>query len=326
MRSTKLGKTGPHVAALGLGCLGMSDAYGPADEGESLATIDRAIERGVTLIDTADFYGTGHNELLLGRALQGKRDKVVLSVKFGALRGPDGSWLGFDSRPQTIGNALAQSLRKLRTDHVDVYVPSRVDPAVPIEETIGAIKRWVEKGYVRHIGLSEASAETLRRAAAVHPIVSLQIEYSLASRGIEEAVLPACRELGVAVVAYATLSRGLLAGKIRETPKDARSRFPRYQGANLAKNLEVVDRLKQLAEAQRATPAQLAVAWVLSRGEDLVPIVGARRRDQLDELLGTPELRLDAETLRALEAAVAPGAVAGTRYDENGMKLLDGNR
>ena len=326
MRATQLGKTGPQVAALGLGCMGMSDAYGPADETESLATIDRALERGVTLIDTADFYGSGHNEMLLGRALQGKRDKVVLSVKFGALRGPDGSWLGFDSRPQAIGNALAQSLRRLKTDHLDVYVPSRVDPAVPIEETIGAIKRWVEKGYVRHIGLSEASAATIRRAAAVHPIVSLQIEYSLMSRGIEESTLPACRELGISAVVYGTLSRGLLAGKIRETPKDARSRFPRYQGENLAKNLKVVDGLRQLAEARKLTVAQLAVAWVFSRGGDILPIVGARRRDQLEEMLATPEVTLDAETIRAIEALATAETVAGTRYDELGMKLLDGNR
>jgi aryl-alcohol dehydrogenase-like predicted oxidoreductase len=326
MKTRRLGKTGPQISALGLGCMGMSDAYGPADEGESLATLDQAMERGVTFLDTADFYGSGHNEMLLGRALQGKREKVVLSVKFGALRGPDGSWLGFDSRPQAIGNALAQSLRRLRTDHIDVYVPARVDPAVPIEETIGAIQRWIEKGYVRHIGLSEASAATIRRAAAAHPIVSLQIEYALISRGIEESVLPACRELGISIVAYGTLARGLLAGKIRETPKDARARFPRYQGENLAKNLQLVDRLRQIAEMKKASVAQLAVAWVLSRGDDIVPIVGARRRAQLEEMLGASELQLDAETLRAIEAIAAPEAVAGTRYDEQGMKMLDGNR
>jgi len=331
MQTRQLGRSGPVLPALGLGCMGMSDFYGAADEAESRATIRAALDAGLKLVDTGDFYGTGHNELLIAQALEGiPRDRVFLAVKFGALRDPGGGWGGFDARPARIRNDLAQTLRKLRTDHVDLYQPARVDPQVPIEDVVGTIGELVKGGWVRHVGLSEAGPETLRRAARVHPIAQLQIEYSLMSRSIEARVLPACRELGIGVTAYGVLSRGLLGGGMGATgpnrPRDGRGRFPRFQGENLVTNLALVEALRALAAEKGATPAQLSIAWVLSRGEDIVPLVGARRRDQLADALRALELRLSPEDLARIEAAVPAEAVAGTRYDEQGMRLLDSER
>jgi aryl-alcohol dehydrogenase-like predicted oxidoreductase len=331
MTKRTLGTTGPAVSAIGLGAMGMSDLYGPTDEGESIATIHAAIDAGVTLIDTGDFYGSGHNELLIARALQDRRrEDVTLSVKFGALRDPGGGWGGYDARPAAVRNFLANTLTRLGTDHVDVYRPSRLDPAVPIEETVGAIAEMVEAGYVRHVGLSEVGAETLRRACAVHPISDLQIEYSLLSRDPEAELLPAARELGVGVTAYGVLSRGLLSGHWsaqRELPaRDFRSMGPRFQGENLRHNLELVERLRGIAEAQDATVAQVAIAWVMARGEDVVALVGARRRDRLHEALGAHDVHLGPAELDAIEGAVPAGAAAGTRYPGVLMADLDSER
>ncbi len=331
MRARPLGSTGPRVSALGLGCMGMSDLYGPADEAESIATIHAALDAGITLLDTGDFYGMGHNELLLREALRGRdREQVVLSVKFGALRGPDRSFGGVDGRPAAVRNFLAYSLRRLGTDHVDVYRLARVDPAVPIEETVGAIAGMVEAGFVRHVGLSEAGADTIRRAHAEHPIADLQIEYSLLSRGIEAEILPTCRELRIAVTAYGVLSRGLLSGHWSKdralTPADIRSHSPRFGGENLDRNLSLVEALRAVADAKGSTVAQLALGWVLSRGEDIVPLVGARRRERLAEALPALELDLTADDLAAIERAVPPGAAAGDRYNEAQMAMLDSER
>jgi aryl-alcohol dehydrogenase-like predicted oxidoreductase len=330
MQTRRLGRNGPEVSALGLGCMGMSDLYGPADEAESLATIDAALEAGVTLLDTGDFYGQGHNELLIGRALRGRRDRVQLVVKFGGLRDPSGAFLGFDGRPASVRNFLAYTLRRLGTDHVDVYQPARLDRAVPIEDTVGAIADLVKAGWVRHLGLSEMGAETIRRAHAVHPVAQVQIEYSLMSRTVEREVLPTCRSLGIAITAYGVLSRGLLAGTVAAGgtfhPRDFRAHSPRFQGDNLGKNLLLAGALRQVAGELGATPAQAAIAWVLSRGEDIIPLVGARRRERLAEALGALELRLSPEQLGALERAVPPDAVAGTRYDARGMAMLDSER
>ncbi len=331
MQTRQLGRNGPVLPALGLGCMGMSDFYGTADEAESRATIRAALDAGVKLLDTGDFYGWGHNELLIAQALEGvPRDRVFLAVKFGALRDPGGGWVGYDARPAHVRNYLAQTLRKLRTDHVDLYQPARLDPAVPIEEVVGSIAELVKAGWVRHIGLSEVGAETLRRASRVYPIAQLQIEYSLMSRSIEASVLPACRELGIGVTAYGVLSRGLLGGRIGaagpDRPRDGRGRFPRFQGENLRRNLALVEALRAVAAEKGATPSQLAIAWVLSRGDDIVPLVGARRRDQLADALRALELRLSPEDLARIEAAVPAEAVAGTRYDERGMGSLDSER
>ncbi|WP_431923126.1 aldo/keto reductase [Nonomuraea jabiensis] len=326
-----LGTGGPVVSDLGLGCMGMSDLYGPADTSESIATIHAALDAGITLLDTGDFYGMGHNELLIRQALEGRsRDDVQISVKFGAQRDYDGNWLGFDGRPAAVKSSLAYTLRRLGTDHVDVYRIARVDPAVPIEETVGAIAEEVAKGRVRHIGLSEAGAETIRRAHAVHPIADVQLEYSLLSRGIERDILPACRELGVSVTAYGVLSRGLLSGhwsKDREvTAGDFRAASPRFSGDNLAHNLALVEALRDLAEAKGATVAQLAIAWVLAQGEEIVPLVGARRRERLAEALGALDVSLSAEDLAAIETVVPDGAAAGSRYAEAQMSMLDSER
>jgi aryl-alcohol dehydrogenase-like predicted oxidoreductase len=331
MTARTLGSTGPSVFPLGLGCMGMSDFYGPADEGESLATLRAALDAGLTLLDTGDYYGMGDNELLLREALAGRpRDAVVLSVKFGALRDASGGWNGVDGRPAAVKNFLAYTLQRLGTDHVDVYRLARVDPAVPIEETVGAIAEMVKAGLVRHVGLSETSAATIRRAHAVHPICDLQIEYSLASRGIEDEILPTTRELGIAITAYGVLSRGLLSGhwsKERALPKgDFRAWLPRFGGDNLQKNLALVEALGALAREKRTTTAALATAWVLSRGEDVVPLVGARRRDQLVESLRALEVRLTEDDLARLEAAVPRGAAAGVRYPTPLMAHLDSER
>jgi aryl-alcohol dehydrogenase-like predicted oxidoreductase len=331
MITRSLGSAGPTVSAVGLGCMGMSDFYGPADQAESIATIHAALDAGVTLLDTGDYYGMGHNELLLGEALRGRdRDRVVLSVKFGLLRGPDGAIVGLDGRPAAVQSSLAYSLRRLGTDHVDIYRLGRVDPAVPIEETVGAIAELVEAGCVRHVGLSEAGADTVRRAHATHPVADLQIEYSLLSRGIEAEILPACRELGVGVTAYGVLSRGLLSGHWSKdrtlAAGDFRGSAPRFTGHNLDRNLALVQQLRAVADAKGATVAQLAIAWVLSRGPDIVPLVGARRRDRLAEALGALSLELTADDLAAIERAVPSGAAAGDRYHAPQMATLDSER
>ncbi|MGZ8637055.1 MAG: aldo/keto reductase [Actinomycetota bacterium] len=328
MNARALGSTGLRVSEIGLGCMGMSDFYGPADEEESIATIHAALDAGVTLLDTGDYYAAGHNELLIREVLHGReRDGVVISVKFGLLRAPDGSIVGIDGRPAAVKSSLAYSLRRLGTDHVDVYRLGRIDPAVPIEETVGAIAEMVEAGHVRHVGLSETGAETLRRAYAVHPISDLQIEYSLLSRTIETEILPSCRELGVGVTAYGVLSRGLLSGHWSKERAAAAGPFrrtaPRFTGENLDRNLTLVEALRSVAEAKGATVAHLAIAWVLSRGDDVVPLVGARRRNQLAEALGATELRLTADDLAAIEDAIPPGAAAGDRYHAPQMATLD---
>jgi len=328
MHTTTLGRNGPAVSALGLGCMGMSPGiYGPADDAESLATIHAALEAGVTLIDTGDFYGMGHNEMLIRDAIKERpRKDIIISVKFGALRDPANGWGGNDGRPQAVKNFLAYTLRRLGTDYVDIYRPARLDPAVPIEDTVGAIADMVRAGYVRHIGLSEVGVDTIRRAHAEHPIADLQIEYSLMSRGIESVILPALRERGISLTAYGVLSRGLLSGRVPAagTQGDIRvERMPRFKPGNLEKNLTVVETLRQIGGELRATPAQLAVAWVCSRGTDIVPLIGARRRDQLDEALGSLNLCLDADDLERIEAAVSQERIAGMRYDPTQMAHLD---
>ena len=332
MQWRSLGKQHLRVSALGLGCMGMSsDFYGETDRGESIATVHAALDAGVTLLDTGDFYGMGHNEMLLGEALAGRpRDSYLLSVKFGAQRGPGGDWLGYDARPAAVKTALAYSLRRLRTDYVDIYRPARLDPAVPIEDTVGAIADLVKAGYVRHLGLSEVSAPTIRRADAVLPVTDLQIEYSLVSRGIEEAILPACRELSIGVTAYGVLSRGLISGHwdaSRQTgARDFRSHSPRFQGDNLRHNLGLVEQLRELAAAHGVSVAQLAIAWVLAQGGDIVPLVGARTRTRLAEAIGALDVRLSQDELAAIERAVPKGAVAGDRYSAQGMASLDSER
>jgi aryl-alcohol dehydrogenase-like predicted oxidoreductase len=307
--------------------MGMSWAYGPADPAEGVATIRAALDAGADLLDTGDFYGMGHNETLVAEAIAGRRDQAVLSVKFGAMLDPGGAMIGFDARPAAVKNFLAYSLGRLRTDRVDIYRPARVDPAVPIEDTVGAIADLIRAGHVRHLGLSEAGAETIRRAHAVHPVADVQIEYSLMTRGLEAEILPVCRELGIGVTAYGVLSRGLLSGRLdaRSTlaPDDYRARSPRFQGENLARNLELVAALEALAAERGATPAQLALAWALHRGDDIVPLVGARTRERLAEALGAAEINLDDADMARLEAAVPAAAVAGTRYDAHGMRMLD---
>lgn len=331
MINRKLGSAGPEVSAIGLGCMGMSDLYGPADEAESIATIRAALDSGITLLDTGDYYGMGHNELLIRDAIRGRsRDDVRISVKFGALRDAGGNWIGIDGRPVAVKNALAYTLRRLGTDHVDVYRLGRLDPAVPIEETVGAIADEVKAGRVRHVGLSEAGAETVRRAAAVHPIVDLQIEYSLLSRGIEEEILPACRELGIAITAYGVLSRGLFSGHWSPDraaePGDIRGRLPRFAGDNLRRNLALVEALRAVAKKKKATVAQLAIAWVLSRGDDIVPLIGARTRMRLGEALGALALALSPDDRARIEEAVPPGAAAGERYPKPLLDVLDSER
>ena len=316
--------------AIGLGLMGMSALYGPSDRDESIATIHAALDAGVRLLDTGDFYGMGHNELLLHEALKGvDRDSVDLSVKFGALRGPDGGWYGFDARPDAVKTWLAYSLQRLGTDHIDIYRPARLDPDVPIEETVGAIAEMIEAGYVRHIGLSEVGAETIRRAHAVHPIADLQIEYSLISRGLEGEILDTCRDLGIGVTAYGVLSRGLISGHYapdRVTVSDFRSHTPRFQGENLTRNLGLVEALRGVASDAGITVAQAAIAWVASRGDDIVPVVGARTRERLAETLGAAAVTLTDEQLAAIEAAIPLDQVAGTRYAAEQMAMLDSEK
>ena len=331
MKTRTLGAEGPPVSAIGLGCMGMSDLYGPADESESIATIHAALDKGLTLLDTGDYYGMGHNELLLRDALRGRaRDRVVLSVKFGALRDSSGNWLGFDARPAAVKNFLAYTLRRLGTDHIDIYRPGRLDPQVPIEDTVGAIAEAIRAGLVRHVGLSEVGPETLRRAAAVHAISDLQIEYSLMSRGIEADILPTCRELGIGVTAYGVLSRGLLSGHWSSdrplSPGDFRSFAPRFTGENVDRNLALVRALGEVAATKRLSVAQIAIAWVLARGNDIVPLVGARRRDRLAEAVGALDADLTADDLERIERALPLNATAGERYPAPVLAHMDSER
>jgi aryl-alcohol dehydrogenase-like predicted oxidoreductase len=328
VETVAMGTGGPQVSRVGLGMMGMSGIYGPADEAESIATIRAALDAGITLLDTGDFYGMGHNELLLRDALRGvDRSSVFIQVKFGGQRDPGGAFVGYDASPAAVKNFLAYSLTRLGTDYVDLYQPARLDPRVPIEDTVGAIAELIQAGYVRHVGLSEMSAATIRRAHAVHPVSGLQIEYSLMSRGIEASVLPAARELGISVTAYGILSRGLMTADARQIGEgDPRSRFPRFQGENLRRNLGLLAAVEKIAGEAGATPAQLAFAWALSRGADIIPLIGTKRRDRLAEALGALELRLGAAELAALEAAVPAGEVAGDRYDAGSMAALDSER
>jgi aryl-alcohol dehydrogenase-like predicted oxidoreductase len=331
MISRALGKTGPRVSALGLGCMSMSFAYGPADRTESIATIHAALDAGITLLDTGDFYGPGHNELLLREALAGgKREKAILSVKFGAMRDPNGAFVGIDGRPNAVKNYLAYSLERLGTDHIDVYRLSRVDPNVPIEETIGAMADCVKAGWIRHIGLSEAGAQTIRRAAKVHPICDLQIEYAIVTRSIEDEILPACRELGIAITAYGVLARGLISGhysKDKQPAKgDMRAHHPRFTGENLDKNLALVEKLRAIATSKNASVAQICFAWALARGEDIIPLVGARTRERLTEALGALDVKLSPADLSSIDEAVPRDAIAGERYAAAAMAMLDSEK
>ena len=323
----KLGAAGPEVFPIALGCMGMSGVYGASDEAESVATIHAAMDAGVNLIDTGDFYGMGHNEMLVGRALRLERDMVLLSVKFGAQRGPDGSWLGYDARPVAVKTALAYSLKRLGVDYIDIYRPARLDPRVPIEETVGAIADMIKAGYVRYVGLSEVGPETIRRAAAVHPIVDLQIEYSLISRSPEAKIFPLLDELGIATTAYGVLSRGLLSSSPTTGPGDIRSYyFPRFKSENQAANQRIVERLSEIAAGRGITSVQLAIAWALAKSPSIIPVVGARTRTQLAESLGALQVKLTEDEIRAVEAAIPPEAVAGTRYGEEQMQVLDSEK
>lgn len=322
-RTVKLGSTGPEVFPLGLGCMGMSGMYGATDDAESIRTIQTAIDRGVTLIDTGDFYGMGHNEMLVGRAIVGRREKVQLSVKFGALRGPDNSWGGMDTRPAAVKNFVAYSLKRLGVDVIDIYRPARLDPAVPIEDTIGAIADLVKAGYVRHIGLSEVGVETIRRAHRVHPIADLQIEYAVSTRGPEAEIFPVLKELGISATLYGVLSRGLLSGSKPKGQGDYRAYLPRFTGANREKNEDAVAAIQRFAQERKMTPGQLAIAWVLARQPAFVPVVGSKTVAQLDDALGALSRPLSKEDAAALESLVK---VSGDRYGEEQMRHLDSER
>ncbi len=326
MKTTHLGHNGPVVSQLGLGCMAMSDIYGPSDETESIATIHAALDAGINMLDTGDFYGMGHNEMLIRRAIEGRRKDVFLAVKFGAMRGPDGAFTGYDVRPEAVKNFLSYSLRRLGTDYIDLYQPSRVDARTPIEETYGTLASLVQAGYVRYIGISEASAASIRRASKVTPIVALQIEYSLVSRSAEATILPAARELGMSVTAYGVLSRGLLSGSPVTSPKDFRNHMPRFRGENLQKNQTLVKALNEIAESKNATASQVAIAWVMSRGSEIISLIGARRRVQLAESLKALDLKLSPEDLAQIERAIPANAVAGTRYAEEQMRWLDSEK
>jgi aryl-alcohol dehydrogenase-like predicted oxidoreductase len=325
MERRKLGTQGLEVSAMGLGCMGMSEFYGRADEGEAIATIHRAIELGVDFLDTADMYGPFTNELLVGRAIADRRDRVVLATKFGNERREDGSWVGINGKPEYVRRACADSLQRLGVDHIDLYYQHRVDKTVPIEETVGAMAALVEEGKVRYLGLSEASPETIRRASEVHPISALQTEYSLWSRDPEAEVLPTVRELGIGFVAYSPLGRGFLSGRFRSPDDlpadDFRRNHPRFQGENFQRNLELVERVREIAEEKGVTSGQLALAWVLAQGKDIVPIPGTKRREYLEENVAATEIELTPEDLARLDEAAPPGATSGDRYAD--MSTID---
>ena len=329
IETTTLGRGGPVVSRVGLGLMGMSGIYGQADDQESLATIHAAVDAGITLLDTGDFYGMGHNELLLRDALRRgiPRDRVFIQVKFGGQRDPSGAFVGHDTSPTMVKSSLAYTLTRLGTEYVDLYQPARLDPRVPIEDTVGAVAEMIQAGYVRYLGLSEMGVDTIRRAHAVHPVSELQIEYSLMSRGIERSILPAVRELGISITAYGILSRGLLSiGTAQLAANDPRARFPRFRGENHARNLELLAGLETIAEAREGTAAQLAIAWVASRGHDIIPLIGTKRRDRLAEALQALDLALSTDELAAIEAAIPAGAVAGERYDAAQLTMLDSER
>lgn len=321
-----LGSNGPRVFPLALGCMGMSGMYGPSDDAESERTIALAVERGVTLLDTGDFYDMGHNEALIGRAIRGRRERVRLSVKFGALRAPDGAWTGVDTRPQAVKNFAAYSLKRLGVEVIDVYRPARLDPAVPIEDTVGAVADLIKAGYVRHVGLSEVGVETIRRAHAVHPVVDLQIEYSLASRGPEQSIFPALSELGIGATLYGVLSRGLLGGSKPKGPGDFRAYLPRFAGDNRERNDAVVGKLADGARARNMTPGQLAIAWALAKQPGFVPVIGARTTAQLENALAALDKPLSPADVQELDALFPPGAFAGERYAPEHMRHLDSER
>ena len=329
MKTSTLGRGGPVVSRAGLGLMSMSGIYGQADDQESIATIHAAVDAGITLLDTGDFYGMGHNELLLRDALRRgiPRESVFIQVKFGGQRDPSGAFVGHDTSPNAVKNSLAYTLTRLGTDYVDLYQPARLDPQVPIEDTVGAIAEMIAAGYVRYLGLSEMGVDTIRRAHAVYPVTALQIEYSLMSRGIETKILPAVRELGIGVTAYGILSRGLLSsGTAQLADNDPRARFPRFRGENHARNLELLAALEAIANEKGVTAAQLAIAWVASRGDDIVPLIGTKRRDRLAEALRALEMTLSGDDLAQIGAAVPAGAVAGERYDPAQVAMLDSGR
>ena len=327
MQTRKLGRSGLEVSALGLGCMGMSEFYGATDETEAVDTIHRAIDLGVTFLDTADIYGSGHNEHLVGRALKDRRDAVVLATKFGNVRDADGTFIGINGRPDYVRAACEASLRRLGVDVIDLYYQHRVDPNTPIEDTVGAMAALVTEGKVRYLGLSEAGAETIRRAAAVHPIAALQSEYSLWTREIESEILPTVRALGIGFVPYSPLGRGFLTGQITKIEDldadDWRRKGPRFQGDNFERNLDLVRKVKALADAKGCTPAQLALAWVLAQGEDVAPIPGTKRRRYLEENVGALDVILTPEDLAELDRILPPGAASGSRYPEPAMKPLN---
>lgn len=322
-----LGRSGARVSALGLGCMGMSDFYGPSDEKESIAVIHRALDLGANFLDTADIYGIGRNEDLVGRAIRGRRDQVFLATKFGNVRNAAGQFLGINGKPEYVRSACEASLKRLGVDHIDLYYQHRVDQSTPIEETVGAMAKLKEEGKIRYLGLSEAGPATIRRAHRAHPIAALQTEYSLWTRDPEDEILPLCRELGIGFVPYSPLGRGFLTGKIKHVddlaPDDWRRNQPRFKGENFGRNMELVQRITQIASEKGITPAQLALAWVLAQGDDIVPIPGTRRRERLDENLAALKIKLSPDDLARLNRAAPKGSTAGDRYPEAAMKVVN---